>query len=81
MCCSPQPPNHLYLQFFQVGMLSHILDHLRSIMSNRFVLNMVWDHNLQCRSHPPLFPNFWQFIVKAAAAHPVIQKEVDELLS
>ena len=30
---------------------------------------------------PPLFHNFWQFIVKVAAAHhAIIQKEVDELL-
>ena len=51
-------------------------------MSNRFVLNMVWGHHLQLRSHPPLFCDFWHFIVKAAAAHhPVIQKEVDELLA
>ena len=51
-------------------------------MSNRFVLNMVWGHHLQLRSHPPLFCDFWYFNVKAAAAHhPVIQKEVDELLA
>ena len=38
--------------------------------------------NLQLRSHPPLFHDFWHFNVKAAAAHhPVIQREVDELLS
>ena len=51
-------------------------------MSNRFVLNMVQGHHLQLRSHPPLFHDFWHFIVKAAAPdHPVIQKEVDELLA
>ena len=43
---------------------------------------MVWGHHLQLRSHPPLFHNFWQFNVKAVAAHHlIIQKEVDELLS
>ena len=43
---------------------------------------MVWGHHLQLRSHPPLFCDFWHFNVKAAAAHhPVIQKEVDELLA
>ena len=43
---------------------------------------MVRGHHLQLRSHPPLFHNFWQFNVKVAAAHhPVIQKEVDELLA
>ena len=67
---------------FQVGMLFKFLDQWRSITSNRFVLNMVRGHHLQLRSHPPLFHNFWHFNVKAAAAHhPVIQKEVDELLA
>ena len=43
---------------------------------------MVLSHHLQLRSHPPLFCNLWQFNVKAAAAHhPVIQKEVDELFA
>ena len=42
---------------------------------------MVQGHHLQLRSHLPLFHSFWQFNVKAAAAHhPIIQKEVDELL-
>ena len=67
---------------FQVGMLFKFFDQWRSITSNRFVLNMVQGHHLQLRSHPPLFHNFWQFNVKAAAAHhPIIQKEVDELLA
>ena len=43
---------------------------------------MVWGHHLQLKSHPPLFPDFQHFNVQAAAAcHPVIQKEVDELLA
>ena len=63
-------------------MLFSFLDQWRSITSNRFVLNMVWDHHLQLRAQSFLFHNFWQFSVKAAAAHhPIIQKEVDELLS
>ena len=67
---------------FQVGMLFKFLDQWRSITSNRFVLNMVWGHHLQLRSHPPLFCNFRHFNVKVPAAHhPVIQKEVDELLA
>ena len=46
------------------------------------VLNMVQGHHLQLRSRPPLFRNFWHFNVKVPAAHhPVIQKEVDELLA
>ena len=43
---------------------------------------MVWGHYLQLRSHPPLFCDFWQFNVKAAAVHhPVSQREADELLA
>ena len=67
---------------FQVGMLFKFLDLWRSIKSNRFVLNMVWGYHLWLRSRPPLFHNFWHFNVKVPAAHhPVIQKEVDELLA
>ena len=67
---------------FQVGMLFKFFDQWRSITSNWFVLNMVWGHHLQLKSCPPLFCDFWHFNVKAAAAHhPVIQKEVDELLA
>ena len=67
---------------FQVGMLFKFFDQLRSITSNRFVLNMVSGYHLQLRSHPPLFCDFWQFNVKAAAVHhTVIQREVDELLA
>ena len=63
-------------------MLFKFFDQWRSITSNRFVLNMVQGHHLQLRSHPPLFHNFWHFNVKVPAAHhPVIQKEVDELLA
>ena len=41
---------------------------------------MVQGCHLQLRSCPPLFRNFWQLNLKAAAAHhPIIQKEVDEL--
>ena len=66
----------------QVGMLSHFLDQWRSIISNMFVLNMVQGYHLQIRSHPPLFFNFWQFSVKAAAAHhPIIWKEMNELIA
>ena len=67
---------------FQVGMLLNFFDYWRSLTSNRFVLNMVWGHHLQLRSPPPLLHNFWQFNVKVAAGHhPIIQKEVDELLA
>ena len=63
-------------------MLFKFFHQWRSTTSNRFVLNMVWGHHLQLRSHPPLFHDFQCFNVKVAAAHyPVIQKEVDELLA
>ena len=42
---------------------------------------MVKEHHLQLRSHPPLFQNCKQFNIKAVAHHPIIQKEVDELLA
>ena len=67
---------------FHIGMLFNFFHQWRSITSNRFGLNMVQGHHLQLRSQPPLFHDFWHFNVKAAAAHhPVIQKEVDELLA
>ena len=67
---------------FQVGMLFKFFDQWRSITSNRFVLNIVWGHHLQLRSHSLLFCDFWCFNIKVAAAHhPVVQKEVDELLA
>ena len=73
---------HSDLQFFRLVCLPIFLDQWRSITSNKFVLNVVQGHHLQLRSHPPLFCNFWQSNVKAAAAHyPIIQKEVDDLLS
>ena len=82
MCHGPQPPHHLHLQFFQAGMLFKVLDQWRSITSNRFLLNMVWGHHLQLRSHPPLFHNFQQFNIKVVTTHhPIIQKEVAKLLA
>ena len=67
---------------FQVGMLFKFFDQWRSITSNRFVPNMVQGHHHQLWSCPPLFHNFWQFNVKGATTHhPLIQKEVDELLA
>ena len=67
---------------FQVGMLFKCFDQWKSITCSRFVLNMVWGHHLQLRSHPPLFCDFQHFNFKVAVAHhPVIHKEVDELLA
>ena len=67
---------------FQVGMLFKFFDQWGSITSNSFVLNMIRGHHLQLRSHPPLFCDFRYFNIKVAAAHhPVIQKEVEEVLA
>ena len=66
----------------QLYTLPHFLNHWRSITSDRFVLSMVKTHHLQLRSHPALFCNFNQSNIKAAAAHhPIIQKEGDEMLA
>ena len=66
----------------QVCILLHFLNQGRSITSYRFVLNMVQGHHLQLWSCPLLFLDFWQFNVNAAPAYqPIIQKELDELLS
>ena len=82
MCHSPQPPHHPQLWFLQVDMLSCFLDQWRSMTLNSFVVNMVQGHHLQLTLHPTLFHSFWHFNVKAPASHhPVIQKEVDELLA
>ena len=63
-------------------MVFNFFDQWRSITCNRSVLNMVEGHHLQLQSHPPLFCNFQQFNVKVGTIHqPIIQKEVDELLS
>ena len=79
---SSASPHPLHLQFFQSGTLLKIFDQWRSITSNRFLCNMVQGHHLQLRFHPPLFCNFWQFNVKVVVTHhPIIQKEVDELLA
>ena len=67
---------------FQVGMLFKVFYQWISITSNRIVLNVIQGHQLQLWFHPPLFHNFWQFNVKAATTHhPIIEKEVDELLA
>ena len=79
---SPPPLHPLHLQHSRLVCFLNFFDQWKSITSNRFVLNMVRGHHLQLRSCPPLFCDFQHFNVKAAAAHhPVIQKEVDELLA
>ena len=64
------------------GMLPQFLHHYTIITSNMFVLNMVNHHHLKLRCCLPLLSNFKQINIMATTAyHPVIQKEVDELLA
>ena len=66
----------------QVGSLPKFLDQWRSITSKRYVLNTVKGHHHQLRCCPLLFCNYRQFNIKAALAHhPIIYREVDELLA
>ena len=44
------------------------------------MLNMVQGDLHQLKCHPLLFINLNHFYIKAASTHPVIQKEVYELL-
>ena len=85
MCHSPpplHPPHHLHLQCFRLVCFSNCLINGEALHATCLCLILVWGHHLQLRSHPLLFHDFWHFNVKAAAAHhPVIQKEVDELLA
>ena len=85
MCHSPpplHPPPHLHLHHFRLVCFSNFLINGEALHPTGLCLIWFWGHHLQLRSHPPLFCDFWHFNVKAAAAHhPVIQKEVDELLA
>ena len=66
----------------QVGTLPNKLDQWRSLIFNRFVLNMVKGVHLQIRCYPPLFHDFtWFNIMAAMAFHPIIQKEQDDVLA
>ena len=61
---------------------SKFFGYWRSIICNRFVLNMVKGHHLQLMCCPSLFHYFRQFNIKATLVHhPIIQKEVDELVA
>ena len=85
MCQSPQflqPPHHLHLQLFRLVCFTNILINGEELHPTGLCLIWFGGHHLQLRSHPPLFHDFWQFNVKATAAHHlVIQREVDELLA
>ena len=50
-----------------------VIGSVKSLTSNRFVLNMVKGPHFQC--HSPLFQNFKWFYIKAAY-HPVIQEDL-----
>ena len=66
----------------QFDTLPQILDQQKNITSKCFMFNMVKGHHLLVRCCPPLFCNFKLFHIKAATSNlPIIQKEVDELLT
>ena len=76
MCHTSQPSYHLHLGFVRLVFFPIFWISCEALLPNRFVLITVHGHDPQLRSCPPLFCNFWQFNVKAAAAHhPIIQKE------
>ena len=82
MCHGPQPPHHLHLQFFRLVCFSNFLINGKALHLTGLCLIWFWGHHLQLQSHPPLFHNFWQLNVRVATTHhPIIQKEVDELLA
>ena len=85
MCQSPpplHPPHHLHLQHFRLVCFSNFLINGKAL--HPAGLCLIWFRATisSLDSILPLFCDFWHFNVKAAAAHhPVIQKEVDELLA
>ena len=82
MCCSPQPPYHLHLQFFRLVCFSNFLINGKALHLTGLCLICcrVTIFSLGCC--PPLFHNFQQFNVSVAVAHnAIIQKKVDELLA
>ena len=84
MCQSPQllqPPHHLHLQHFRLVCFSNFL--INEEVLHPTGLCLIWFEVTIFSLGPVLLCfNFWCFNVKVAAAHhPVIQKEVDELLA
>ena len=76
------PPHHLHLQHLKLVCFSNFLINGEALHPTGLCLKWFWATIFSFRSHPPLFCDFWHFNVKVAAAHhPVIQKEVDELLA
>ena len=85
MCQSPQPlqpPHHLHLQCFGLVCFSNFLINGEALHPTGLCLMWLGVTIFSLDPVLPLFRDFWHFDVKAAAAHhPVIQKEVDELLA
>ena len=65
-----------YSSIMQADTLPHFVDQWGINTLSRSVLNMVRGHHLHVRAHP-----HWFNIKTAPAHHPVIQKEVQELLA
>ena len=85
MCHSPpplHPPHHVHLKHFRLVCFSNFLINGEALHPTGLCL--IWFGATIFSLDPilPLFHDFWHFNVKAAAAHhPVIQKEVNELLA
>ena len=82
MCHSPQPPHHPHLQICRLVCFPIFGINGAALLPKGLCLIWFRVTIFSLRSCPPLFCNFQLFNVKAAAAHhPIIQKEVDELLA
>ena len=80
MCHSPLHPHYLHLQFFRLVCFSNFSINGEALHLTGLCL--IWFGITIFSLGSPLFFKFLQFNVKAAAAHhPIIQKEVDELLA
>ena len=85
MCHSPpplHPPHRLHLHYFRLVCFSNFLINGEALHPTGLCLIWLGATIFSLDPHPPLFHNFQHINVNAAAAHhPVIQKEVDELLA
>ena len=85
MCHSPlplHPPHPLHLHHLRLVCFSNFWINGEALHPTGLCLIWFGATIFSLDSHPPLFCNFQLFNVKVPAAHhPVIQKEVDELLA
>ena len=69
------------LSVVQAGTFPYFLDQWESIITKRFVLNMLKGQHLQLKCHSLLFCNLKQLDIKASLPHCPVIHEVDELLA